>query len=173
MQVFVNFINEYGLIAMFIIIALEYACFPISSEFILPFSGVVAVTQGHTFWLVLFLSVIAGLIGTTFCFFLGYYGGNKVLQSIETRFPKTRNGIQGAYQKFHKWGPLAVCFGRVIPLCRTYIAFVAGSTRQDIRSYLIFSAVGITFWNTLLIGAGYFIGTGWDRFRPWEWLHIL
>ena len=35
-------INEYGLVAMFIIIMLEYACFPVSSEIVLPLSGAVA-----------------------------------------------------------------------------------------------------------------------------------
>ena len=35
-------IYEYGLIAMFLIIMLEYACFPVSSEIVLPLSGAMA-----------------------------------------------------------------------------------------------------------------------------------
>ncbi|MDF2845183.1 MAG: hypothetical protein K0R00_3609, partial [Herbinix sp.] len=42
MNTLTNLISDYGLIAMFIIIMLEYACFPVSSEIVLPFCGAVA-----------------------------------------------------------------------------------------------------------------------------------
>ena len=44
----------------------------------------------------------------------------------------------------------------VIPLCRTYIAFVAGSSKQSFPTYAIFSAIGITLWNSVLITLGYY-----------------
>ncbi|MGB4015225.1 MAG: hypothetical protein WBL47_05315, partial [Bacilli bacterium] len=50
---------------------------------------------------------------------------------------------------------LAVALGRVIPLCRTYIAFVAGASRQKAARYAGFSLIGITLWNAALIGLGY------------------
>ena len=42
MNFIIDLIREYGMTAMFIIILLEYACFPVSSELVLPLSGAVA-----------------------------------------------------------------------------------------------------------------------------------
>ena len=37
-----SFLQSYGIWAMFVLIMLEYACFPVSSEIILPLAGVMA-----------------------------------------------------------------------------------------------------------------------------------
>ena len=35
-------VEKFGMIAVFILIMLEYACFPVPSEVVLPFSGAIA-----------------------------------------------------------------------------------------------------------------------------------
>jgi membrane protein DedA with SNARE-associated domain len=155
MHFFIDLITEYGLSAMFTIILLEYACFPISSEIILPFSGAVASMNRISFLVILPLSVLAGLIGTGICYAFGWFGGNASLHAIKKRFPKAEKGIDSAYDKFNRYGSPAVCLGRVIPLIRTYIAFIAGSARLHPITYFGASAIGITVWNTLLLGLGY------------------
>ena len=59
-----NMIENYGLIAIFIVIALEYACFPVPSELVLPLSGAVAAQGKFNFWAVYLLSIAAGLVGS-------------------------------------------------------------------------------------------------------------
>lgn len=161
MEYFTNLIFEYGLVAMFIIIMLEYACFPVSSEIVLPFSGAVASISHIPFLFILLVSVIAGLIGTSFCYWLGRYGGIPLIQGIIRRFPKAKNGIDNSYKNFEKYGTYAVCILRVIPICRTYIAFIAGALKQNYLIFITSSCVGITVWNTILIGIGYFLKENW------------
>lgn len=161
MSYFINLIYEYGLFAMFFIILIEYACFPISSEIVLPFSGAVASIQGINFLVILPLSVIAGLIGTSFCYTVGRIGGVKLIESLIKRFPKAEKGIQSSQAKFQHYGGLAVCFGRLIPICRTYIAFIAGAAGQSYPSFLTGSLLGITVWNTVLIGLGFLLHDKW------------
>ncbi|HHU73395.1 MAG TPA: DedA family protein [Clostridiales bacterium] len=155
MNYLMNLIAEYGLIAMFIIILLEYACFPVSSEIVLPFSGAVASLNQTPFLVILPLSILAGLIGTGICFTIGWFGGGAIINGIKTKFPKSANGIDSSYEKFQKNGAAAVCIGRVIPLIRTYIALVAGAAKLNPVTYFFASMLGITAWNTLLIGLGY------------------
>lgn len=156
-----NLIYEHGLLAMFLIILLEYGCFPVSSEIVLPFSGAVASLQGIPFFVILPVSVAAGLIGTSLCYAIGRYGGVHLLNGLVKKFPKTKKGIDSSYEKFDRYGSFAVCFLRVIPLCRTYIAFIAGAVKQHYLVFLLSSAVGITIWNTLLLGLGYFLRENW------------
>lgn len=148
-------IYDYGLIAMFLIIMLEYACFPVSSEIILPLSGAVASLSNIHFLVILPLSVIAGLIGTGICYTVGWFGGGAIINAIKKRFPKTEKSLDSSYEKFHENGASAVCIGRVIPLVRTYIALVAGAAKLRPSAYFSASLLGITIWNTLLIGLGY------------------
>lgn len=155
MNFLTNLISEYGLIAMFIIIMLEYACFPVSSEIVLPFCGAVASINHTNFFVILPLSIIAGLIGTGICFTVGWFGGGAILNAITGKFPKTKKGIDAAHEKFNQHGSSAVCIGRVIPLVRTYIALIAGASKMNPITYFTASALGISVWNTLLIGLGY------------------
>jgi membrane protein DedA with SNARE-associated domain len=172
MSYITNFIYEYGLIAMFIIILLEYACFPVSSEIVLPFSGAVASINDTNFFVILPLSILAGLIGTGICFTVGWFGGGALISAVTNRFPKTKNGIDSAYNKFKLHGASAVCLGRVIPLIRTYIALIAGAAKLNPVTYFAASALGIAIWNTLLIGLGYIlrenykkVGEYYDRYK--------
>ncbi len=162
MSYFTNLIYEYGLLAMFLIILIEYACFPISSEIVLPFSGAVASLQHVNYFTILSLSVLAGLIGTSFCYAIGRLGGGALLNKLVKKFPKAEKGIISSQVKFKKYGNLAVFFGRLIPICRTYIAFIAGAAEQSLLTYLFSSFIGITIWNAILIGLGYLLRENWD-----------
>lgn len=162
MSTFTTLIYQYGLAAMFIMILLEYACFPVSSEIILPFSGAVASLQHTSFFVIIPLSVIAGLIGTSLCYFLGRYGGTRLINAIKHRYPKTQKGLDNSYEKFSTYGPKIVCIGRCIPICRTYIAFIAGAVKLNYVVFLVSSAVGITVWNIILIGFGYILRDNWE-----------
>ncbi len=156
-------ISQYGLVAMFLIIMLEYACFPVSSEIVLPFSGAIASINQIPFLVILPLSILAGLIGTGICFAVGWFGGGAILHAIKRKFPKSVKPIEASYEKFIQNSASAVCIGRVIPLIRTYIALVAGSARMNPVVYFTSSLLGITVWNTLLIGLGYSLQSNYGR----------
>jgi len=158
-----DLINKYGLIAMFTIIMLEYACFPVSSEIVLPLCGAVASINNTHFLVILPLSILAGLIGTGLCYTVGWFGGGAIINAIKRKFPKTEKSINASYKKFNENGAWAVCIGRVIPLIRTYIALVAGAAKLNPATYFTASLLGITIWNTLLIGLGYSLRENYGR----------
>lgn len=149
--------EKYGVAAMIILIFFEYACFPVSSEIVLPFTGALARSEGMSFFLLLPLSVLAGLLGTSLCYLIGYVGGDALLSKIIKKFPKAEHGLFASRKKFTKYGAGAVCIGRVIPLCRTYIAFIAGAAKQRPSVFFPYSLLGITIWNCALISIGYFL----------------
>lgn len=162
MNQLINLINEHGIWAMFFIILIEYACFPISSEIVLPFSGAIASIQGINYLFIVFVSIIAGIIGTTFCYGVGRFGGNAIIEVIIRKFPKAESGLKASQDRFNQYGYYAVCFARLIPLCRTYIAFIAGAAGLNPITYILSSLAGITIWNSILIGLGYALGENWS-----------
>ncbi len=174
METLLSLFDRHGIFAMILVIFLEYACFPISSELVLPFSGAVARAENVSFFLLLPLSVLAGLLGTGLCYLAGRIGGEAVLTKLVARFPKTEKAITASRKKFERYGAGAVCIGRVIPLCRTYIAFVAGAVGQSPSVYFPYSLLGITIWNSALLSLGYFLQENWgavsgyyDRYKQY------
>lgn len=163
MDFITNLIKDYGLIAMFVIIMLEYACFPVSSEIVLPLCGAVASINNTNFLLIIPISILAGLIGTGICYTVGWFGGGAIISAIIRKFPKSEKSIKASYERFNKNGAWAVCIGRVIPLIRTYVALIAGAAKLNPAIYFPASFLGITMWNTLLIGLGYSLRENYGR----------
>jgi len=175
MELLTSLIKKYGLFGLCLMILLEYACFPISSEIVLPFCGAFAKSYEISFFYLIPGSVLAGLLGTSVCYAIGRIGGPRVLTFLKTRFPKTEKGITASEKKMEQYGAFAVCFGRLIPLCRTYIAFIAGSVKQPFRQYLAYSFFGITLWNCVLISLGYLLKSNWNEVQRYygEYKQVL
>lgn len=162
----IGLLSQYGLWAIFLIIMLEYACFPISSELVLPVSGLVAFRLGHKITAVILISVVAGLIGSSICYFLGRAGGG-FLDRLFQRFPRAGRQFHKACDWQQRYGRVSILLGRVIPLFRTYISFASGITRQNYLEFLLFSSIGILSWNTLLISCGYLLGENYGVILPY------
>lgn len=162
MKLIFNLFNNGGLITIFILIALEYSCFPIPSEVVLPFTGFVCSLNGYSMLGVVILSVIMGYFGCLVCYLIGYYGGAKIYNKIYMKFTKWKKGLDTASNKFSKYGNISVLICRLIPLCRTYISFFAGMFKQNLFQYSLYSIIGILIWNVVLISFGYILMNRWE-----------
>ena len=78
-----------------------------------------------------------------------------MLERAGRRFHKMAPGIEASKIWFEKYGSLSVIIARVLPLCRTYISFIAGVSRQRIVKFLSLSVIGISVWNLVLVGLGF------------------
>lgn len=161
MSQLIQFINNHGIYAILFFVFLEYACFPISSEIILPLSGAIACTVGQSYILMVIASSAAGLLGTYMIYLLSF----KLSQKLNAKLDRQSSSYRKCQDMFARHGRKAVMFSRVIPLCRTYIALPAGISRLPSNEYLTWSAAGIIIWNSILIGAGYVLGSNWYVFE--------
>lgn len=161
MDFIVNLFNKWGLIIFFILVMLEYACFPLPSEALLPFLGFMINVNEYSVFGTIILSTIMGFIGCLLCYLIGYYGGNIFYSKIYNKFKKVRKGVDYGKEKFDKYGNVSVVICRVIPLCRTYISFLSGLYKQNLFTYSLLSILGILIWNSILIILGYFLADKW------------
>lgn len=153
-----NFIEEYGLISIFIIVMLEYANLPLPSEVVLPFVGIMVSKGNIGFEIAVIISIIGGLVGSITNYLLGLYFGKPVIKYLLENHPKTKNSIKSSTWWIKKYGKLSVMLARVVPLARTFISIPAGMTKMNIGSFLLYSSIGISIWNTVLIYLGYVLG---------------
>ncbi|WP_092923918.1 DedA family protein [Romboutsia hominis] len=157
-----EFIINYGLISIFIIVALEYANAPLPSEIVLPFVGILAFKFDMNIFLVILVSIIGGVFGSVLNYYLGYKLGQPLLSFIKNKYPKTKKSIKASYRWLAKYEKISVMLSRLVPLARTFISIVAGVTRMNVLQFTLYSAIGISVWNIVVILVGYFIGDNMD-----------
>lgn len=169
-----SLVDQYGMAAIFLLILAEYACFPVSSEIILPLAGLMGARAGFPFAALVIFSTAAGLAGSCITYGIGRFGGSPLLERLMKRFPSLSKPILSSYRTFGDHGKSAVLLCRLIPLCRTYIGFVAGAMKQSLFGYLISSSLGILLWNTALTSLGYYFYQyrdvffdGFNRYKRW------
>ena len=155
MNFIINLFNKWGLIIFFILVMLEYACFPLPSEVLLPFLGFMINVNDYSVVGAIVFSTIMGFIGCLLCYLVGYYGGNVFYNKIYNKFKNVKKGVDYGKEKFDKYGNISVMICRIIPLCRTYISFLSGLYKQSLFTYSLFSILGILIWNSILIVLGY------------------
>lgn len=161
MQFILMLFYKYGLIMIFFLVLIEYACFPLPSEVILPFMGYMVDKYAYSLFGVIIMSIIMGYLGSLVCYLIGYYGGSKIYNKIYNKIPAWRKGLDSSHRFFYKYGNFSVMIGRVIPMCRTYVSFFAGVFKQSLFKYSLYSIIGITIWNSLLITLGYYFSSKW------------
>ena len=154
----ITFADQLGYLGIFISVALEYACFPISSEILLPLIGILVYNGRLKYLFTIITSIFAGIFGSTICYIIGVFGGVPLLNYSKKKFPKTRNTIDSLNNWFSKYGKITVLLARIVPITRTYISILAGAQRLNYITFITYSSIGIAFWNTVLILIGYFLG---------------
>lgn len=150
-------LEQYGLLGIFIVIALEYTCLPMPSEVLLPLAGLVAAASGTPLALAVACSVLAGLLGSTLCYVIAAWGGKPLVEKLVKRFPSAMQAIQKTQSWQSEVGGLSVMIARVIPIFRTWVSFASGFAGQPYRIFVLYSAIGIIIWNTILMGGGYYL----------------
>ena len=157
-----TFVGQLGYIGIFIVIGLEYACFPIPSEVVLPFVGMSIPQTNLSFFPAFLTSILAGLVGSYLCYFIGYYGGQPLLNKLSQK----SKGLHKATDTFNNWfgryGRWAVLFSRIIPLTRTYISLFAGVNAMSLIEFTLYSITGIAVWNLVLMSLGFYLGNNWE-----------
>jgi membrane protein DedA with SNARE-associated domain len=154
-------IDKVGYVGIIIAVGLEYACFPMPSEIILPFVGFIASQGSITLVGAIMAATVAGILGSLLCYYIGYFGGTSALNFIGDKIPSSRKSIHAAKSYFDKYSKMSILFARVLPIARTYISIPAGIAKMNVMTFIMYSSVGIVVWNTILISLGYFLGNNW------------
>ncbi len=157
-----SLVGKLGYFGVFLVIGLEYACFPIPSEIVLPFVGMSIPQTSLSFLPAFIVSILAGLMGSLTCYLIGLLGGVTLLNKLSQKSTKLQNALDIFNHWFGKYGRWAVLFSRVIPLTRTYISLFAGVNKMPLFDFFLYSATGIALWNLVLMSLGFYLGHNWD-----------
>jgi membrane protein DedA with SNARE-associated domain len=156
-----------GWLGVTVLMFLENIFPPIPSEVIMPLAGFAAARGEMSFT----LAVIGGVVGTL--------AGNAVWYEIARLIGADR--IRPMVGRYGRWfavgeadllkaeatlrrhGPVALCFGRLLPGIRTLISIPAGLVRIPRPVFYLWTALGSTVWILFLAGAGWWLEDHYER----------
>ena len=154
-------ISQWGYAGIFAVMLAESIFPPIPSELIIPFAGFAAANGDLNFFGVLIAATVGAVVGMLPWYYAGRLFGLERVRRLADRFGRvmTLNAeeIDVAVNWFHRFGPIIVLFGRLMPLIRTLISIPAGLARMPLPIFLLASTSGALIWNIILTTAGYLL----------------
>jgi len=173
-------ILQYGLLAIFVLMALESACIPIPSEITMLFGGALANAsfvaslgaegQHLNFVAVGLAGTFGNLVGSWIAWGVGWRGGRPLIERWGRYVFLRKHELDRAEVWFDRHGEAAVFVSRLLPVIRTFISLPAGIAEMRFLRFSVYTFLGCLPWTFALAALGYLLGSQWhvvDKFlRP-------
>lgn len=160
-------ISHLGYPGVFLLMALESACIPIPSEFIMPFSGFLVATGEMNFWLAVLMGSFGNLAGSWLAWWVGHKGGRPLVEKYGKYILLSHHDLDAADRYFNKYGQNTVLFTRLMPVIRTFISLPAGIAKMDFKKFSIYTFIGVVPFTAALTYAGVKLRENWDGLQPY------
>lgn len=166
-QVLLSIIEKYNnwvYVFLFAIIFAETGL--IVASFLMPFLpgdaliftiGLLSQEESLNIWIVIPLLMFAAILGDNVNYYVGKRFGDYIMNSEKDRFIK-KSHIQKAKDFFDKNGKNSIIIARFVPVVRTIVPFLCGSTKVKYSTFLTFSVIGAFLWVGVIGLLGYNLG---------------
>jgi len=156
-----DLISNFGYFGMFLGMVLEAVIIIIPSELILATGGILSGQGIFSFW----GAFITGLLGSVFCaviiYYMGYFGGKGFVKKYGKYFFMKDDEVRKSNSWFDKYGLIAACIGRNVPIVRTLVSLPIGVARLSFKKFLLYTIIGSIPWTFVFVYFGYSLGNNW------------
>lgn len=166
-EMMIHIMDTYGYLGVCFLIAVENLFPPIPSEVILPFTGFMTTYTRMTVSGAVTFATIGSTIGAIILYWAGTaLTPEKLHGMFEKKWVKRLGFEQKDVEKTLKWfderGKKAILFGRCVPIIRSLVSIPAGMAQVNFTVFFIYTVIGSTIWNILLISLGAMLGASWE-----------
>lgn len=160
-------IESLGYVGVAALVALENIFPPIPSELILPLAGFLAGQGRFNLPAVILAATVGSVTGALALYVVGAWLGDRRLRALVERYGRYAmigaDDLERANGWFDRHGATAVLICRLVPVVRSLVSIPAGFRRMSLRTFIIYTAIGSTIWNSVLIGLGWVLGDRWTE----------
>ncbi|MFZ5639399.1 MAG: DedA family protein [Bacillota bacterium] len=160
-------VAQYGLVAVFITMALESACIPIPSEIVMPYAGHLVARGQMGLWEATLVAGAANLTGSWIAYAAGRFGGRGFIEKYGRYILLSQKHLAMADRWFANRGEMTVFVSRMLPAVRTFISLPAGIAKMNLLKFSVYSFIGALPWNLALVYLGYIFTDRWDELQAY------
>ena len=148
---------DYGLVLLFLLVAIESAGVPLPGETALIAAAVLA-HDHYGIWWVIVVAATAAVVGDNVGYWIGRAGGRKLVErwSITRRYAE--KALPPSERFFQRHGGKTVFFGRFGAILRVTAAWLAGISRMRWWEFFLWNAAGGIVWATGTALVAYWAG---------------
>ena len=155
----------WGLLFIFVFMAIESSFIPFPSEVVMIPAGFLA-ARGElglgspmvAVLVALAVGVLGSLAGAYVNYYLALWVGKPFLEKYGKWFFLKPAALDRACEVFNKYGAATTFVCRMVPAIRQLISIPAGIARMPLGSFTLFTALGAGVWTAILAFVGYGLG---------------
>ncbi|MCI0598566.1 MAG: DedA family protein [Beijerinckiaceae bacterium] len=152
------YIQEYGVLAVMVILTFESIGIPLPGESLLIVASVLA-ARGELSLPALMVSAWAGAVtGDNLGYLLGRRFGRALILRWGAKIGITAGALAKVEAVFARYGAVTVAFARFLNVLRQLNGIVAGIAKMEWKRFLFFNALGGAMWVIVWTSAGYYLG---------------
>ncbi|HET7136769.1 MAG TPA: DedA family protein [Gaiellaceae bacterium] len=148
---------DYGLVLLFLLVAVESAGVPLPGETALIAAAVLA-HDHYGIWWVIVVAAAAAIVGDNVGYWIGRLGGRKLLQRWRVTRRYAEKALPPSERFFARHGGKTVFLGRFVALLRVTAAWLAGISRMHWWEFFLWNAAGGIVWATGTALVAYWAG---------------
>ena len=155
----------WGLLFIFVFMAIESSFVPFPSEVVMSPAGFLA-ARGEmgigsplvAVWVAIAVGVLGSLAGAFINYYLALWVGKPFLEKYGKWFFLKPAALERACEVFNKYGAATTFVCRMVPAIRQLISIPAGIARMPLGSFTLFTGLGAGVWTAILAFVGYGLG---------------
>ena len=153
-----SLVQDYGLVLLFVLIAMESAGVPLPGETALITAGVLAARGDMDIVEVIVVAAAAAIIGDNVGYWLGRLGGRRLIERWEPLERHASRVLPWSERFFKRHGPKTIFLSRFFAVLRVTAAWLAGISRMHWWQFFFWNAAGGICWAVLVGLVSYFLG---------------
>lgn len=166
-ELMIHIMDTYGYLGVCFLIAVENLFPPIPSEVILTFGGFMTTYTRLTVFGVVVFSTLGSTIGALILYQVGLMLTPQKLEHLADKkmvrlLGFEKEDVEKTLCWFERHGKKAILFGRCVPIIRSLVSIPAGMAEISIPLFLVYTVIGSTLWNILLVSLGAALGASWE-----------
>ena len=155
----------WGLLFIFVFMAIESSFVPFPSEVVMIPAGFLA-ARGEmgvgsplvAVWVAIAVGALGSLAGAFVNYYLALWVGKPFLEKYGKWFFLKPDALERACEVFNKYGAATTFVCRMVPAIRQLISIPAGISKMPLGSFTLFTGLGAGVWTTILAFVGYGLG---------------
>lgn len=120
-------------------------------------AGAFAALGSFNIYGLLFLLLVAAVVGDTVNYWIGHFFGQKIIDNPHIPFINQKH-IDETQEFYKKHGGKTIFLARFVPIVRTFAPFVAGVGKMDYKKFLEYNFTGGFVWVFGFTLLGFFFG---------------
>jgi membrane-associated protein len=120
-------------------------------------AGAIASLGSLSLWWLLFLLMVAAILGDTVNYWVGHFLGRRLLNAKRFKVIRPEH-LEYTHEFFEKYGGKTIIIARFVPIVRTLAPFVAGLGSMTYGRFMSYNVIGGVAWVVICTVAGYLFG---------------